>query len=66
MAVSRKKKKDYHVCEFCKMHPCAYTILGEVEYGTHCRSYVTDTKKIENDKRKGEPLSLELRQLLGR
>lgn len=51
MAFAKKREKDYHVCEFCKMNPCMFTILGEVEYKTHCRSYAADTKKITNDKR---------------
>ena len=50
MAIPRPKKKDYHVCEFCAMHPCMYVIKNEVEYGNRCRSYRADNKKIARDK----------------
>lgn len=50
MAFVKKKEKDYHICEFCKIQPCMFVLRGEVEYKTHCRSYTADTRKIANDK----------------
>ena len=50
MAIPRPAKKDYKVCEFCKMNPCMYVRTGEVEYGDKCRSYIADARKISNDK----------------
>ncbi|MBQ2742312.1 MAG: hypothetical protein IJF32_05855 [Oscillospiraceae bacterium] len=60
MAIPKKAKKDYRTCEFCKTYPCMFTIRGEVEYKTHCRSYMANTKKIANDKMKKQPCSLML------
>lgn len=62
MAIPRKKEKNYHVCEFCKIQPCAYMIRGEVEFKTHCRSYIADTRKIASDKKK-RPRSFALQAL---
>ena len=50
MAIPRPKKKDYKICEFCKLYPCMYVTNDEVEYRTHCRSYSADSRKIKNDK----------------
>ncbi len=52
MAIPKKTKKDYRICEFCKIQPCMFVAKGEVEYGTHCRNYIGDTRKISNDKMK--------------
>lgn len=52
MAIPRKKQKDYHVCEFCKFRPCMHVLKNEVEYGTHCRNYIGDARKIASDKLK--------------
>ena len=50
MAFSKPKKKDYHVCEYCKIKPCMYVAKGEVEYGSFCRNYTADARKIANDR----------------
>ena len=50
MAIPKPKKKDYHVCEFCKLDPCYHRAKGEVEYGSFCRNYRADARKIANDK----------------
>ena len=50
MAFAKKKDKDYHTCEFCKIKPCMYMARGEVEFSTFCRSYIADSKKISQDK----------------
>lgn len=47
----RPPKKDYHVCEYCKIKPCMYELKGEAEYRTHCRHYKADTAKIKKEKR---------------
>lgn len=65
MAIPRKREKDYHVCEFCKIYPCMYTICGDVEYKTHCRSYMANTKKIANDKINKKTRSVVMHQLVG-
>ena len=46
----KERKKDYHICEYCKMHPCMYVIKGEVEYKTFCRHYQANTDKIKREK----------------
>ena len=51
MAMPKPAKKDYKVCEFCKISPCMYVATGEVEYGRFCRNYIADSKKIDNDKK---------------
>lgn len=48
----RQPDKNYYTCEFCKIKPCAFEAMGEVEYKTHCRYFKQDTKKIEKEKRK--------------
>ena len=53
VAFAKRKEKDYHVCEFCKIKPCMFEVRGEVEYGRFCRNYAADTKKISSDKRSG-------------
>jgi len=50
MAIPRPKKKNYKDCEFCKISPCMYVAKGAVEYGTFCRNYIADAKKIKNDR----------------
>lgn len=50
--IPRRPKKDYHVCDYCKMNPCMYVIKGEVEYGDHCRHYQADTERIRKEKGK--------------
>ena len=52
MAFVKRKEKDYHVCEFCKIQPCMFEMRGEVEYKTFCRHYAADTRKIAKDKSK--------------
>ncbi len=65
MAFQKKKEKDYHVCEFCKIKPCMFEICDEVEYKTHCRNYSADAKKISEDKLKGRSKGFVVNQLLG-
>jgi hypothetical protein len=50
MAFIKKREKDYHICEFCKIKPCMFEARGEVEYNSFCRNYIADSKKIANDK----------------
>lgn len=45
-------RKDFHVCEYCKMHPCMYVAKGEVEYRDHCRHYTANTEKIKKERGK--------------
>ena len=48
--IPRPPKKDYHVCEYCKIKPCMYEAKGEVEYRTHCRHYRADAEKIRRER----------------
>ena len=50
MAFAKPKKKDYKLCEFCKIQPCMHVLKNEVEYGNFCRNYQADTRKIANDR----------------
>jgi len=58
MAFSKPKKKDYKLCEFCKIKPCMHVLKNEVEYGNFCRNYQADARKIANDKLQRKPYSI--------